>query len=150
MVNPREKRGKCSTKTRHRGERREVELGRGEGMPSDFARFNRFTPIVLGVPRFQITVNRPPTRVHTRVRMTDRFGILLLLERIDAIARIILDVPPACDLRAFRSRIRYIVLRQWTRGYVTMRIYTLPYVPGTGNCMASYAHVYVHLHCFTI
>lgn len=150
MVNPREKRGKCSTKTRHRGERREVELGRREGMPSDFARFNRFTPIVLGVPRFQITVNRPPTRVHTRVRMTDRFSILLLLERIDAIARIILDVPLACDLRAFRSRIRYIVLRQWTRGYVTMRIYTLPYVPGNGNCMASNARVYVHLHCFTI
>lgn len=37
-----------------------------EGMPSDFTSFNQFTPIVLRVPRFQITENRPPTPVTSR------------------------------------------------------------------------------------
>lgn len=68
---------------REREARRSVRgaRGRGDGMPSDFASFNQFTPIVLRVPRFRIIEDRPPTLGTS------------LPERIDAIARIILNVP---------------------------------------------------------
>ena len=67
---------------RERGsEERAGARGRGDGMPSDFASFNQFTPIVLRVPRFRIIEDRPPTLGTS------------LPERIDAIARIILNGP---------------------------------------------------------
>ena len=85
------------------------------------SQFNRFTShIVLGVPRFQITVNRAPARI--RVRTVHR-ATVPLLERIDAIARIILNVPRRCDLRAFP--VRGPVTLSHDNGHATTRQYRI-------------------------